>query len=391
MIVKEGGRWQWSVGGLSISAGNPKGRLEYGAYALLIWYLLRIWPGKNWREWAKVIGRVALLVTSLYVSVLVGEQVVRNALRRQQSTGTIQDLQRFEQGADINIEAAHPLAVISRVSPCKMIVYELKPNVTMDFGHTRLKTNSDGLRDDYEYARGKHTGVTRIIGIGDSGMFGWGSNQEQAYLSIIEENLATHYGDGKYQVLNMAVPGYNTFQEVEMLKYKGLAYHPDIVVVGWSRNDLSPPFLLQKRKEYDEKDISYLYLLLFDRAGLRELTRPVVLKAHEIDEEFIDPELLAQSGAQGVLNSFKSLKELSKAHGFRVLVFGPLGGKIVEMCKTAGLDYFDTFTIPKEEHPAEEVPGATLYGLHPRPNAHRFLAERLEQHMVERGWLPGTE
>ncbi len=388
MIIKEGGRWTASIAGISISAGNAQWRIYCVIASLLIWQILmkRIWRDR--RGWLKLFGQVALLSISCYVSIAIGERIVRRSLRAQQSQGSIQDLERLNQGEDVDVKSTHPLAAITRVSANKKIVYELKPNLTMDFGHTRLKINSDCLRDDYEYKKGRQPGVTRIVGIGDSGMFGWSCHQEQSYMSVLEENLAAHYGQGKYDVLNLAVPGYNTFQEVEMLKYKGLPYHPDIVVVGWCMNDLAPPFLLQKRREYNEPDVSYLYFLLFDRERLNELTKPIVMSVGEIDKKLVDPELLASSGEQGVIRALEELKKLGDENGFKSIVFGPLGDKIVKICEKAGLDYFDTFTIPAEEHPPQEVRGATLYGIHPRPNAHRFLAERLEKHIVERGWIP---
>lgn len=383
LIVREGGRWRFAVGIFSISAGNPVGRLWYGAAALILWHILRKGIWHDWRAWARLSGQVALLSASVYVSMLIGERLVRHVLRNRQSLGTIQDMKYYSQGTEIKVRAKHPLALITHVSPCRRIVYELRPGMTMEFGRTRFRTNSDGMRDDYEYAKGDHPGVKRIVGIGDSGMFGWAVHQEESYLSVLEESLAEKYGRGACEVLNMAVPGYNTFQEVEMLRHKGLAYKPDIVVLGWCENDFDIPFFLQRRREYREKDVSYLYLMLFNRSRLREITRPVVLNGHEIDRNMVDPEILSQSGPEGVFRSLKSLRQMSEEYGFRVLVFGPLGQNVAKMCEASGLDYFDTYSIPRDELPSEPI-----HGFHPRAIGHRYLAERLDRIMTERGWLP---
>jgi hypothetical protein len=50
---------------------------------------------------------------------------------------------------------------------------------------------------------------------------------------VLEERLAKEVPNERWEVLNMAVPGYNTAMEVETLKARGLAYEPDVVVVGY--------------------------------------------------------------------------------------------------------------------------------------------------------------
>jgi lysophospholipase L1-like esterase len=42
----------------------------------------------------------------------------------------------------------------------------------------------------------------------------------------------------RYEVLNFAVPGYGTWQELSMLKEEALAYDPDLVILAFVMNDL---------------------------------------------------------------------------------------------------------------------------------------------------------
>ena len=108
--------------------------------------------------------------------------------------------------------------------------------------HTPLELNADGFRDR-DYAKAKPPGVRRIVGIGDSYMFGWGVRTGKDYLSVLEERLAPRCPDARWEVLNMAVPGYNTAMEVETLRARGLAYEPDVVVVGFVLERRRPPEL----------------------------------------------------------------------------------------------------------------------------------------------------
>ena len=68
------------------------------------------------------------------------------------------------------------------------VIYELKPHLAVRFLDREVTTNSVGFRDrDYEFE--KDVTTTRILGIGDSTMFGWGVADGEEYLSLLEEKL----------------------------------------------------------------------------------------------------------------------------------------------------------------------------------------------------------
>ena len=102
-------------------------------------------------------------------------------------------------------------------------IYELIPNTKVVLKNwlgrqdTPLELNGDGFRDR-DYAKPKPPGVHRVVGIGDSFMFGWGLKPGKDYLSLLEERLAAEAPTARWEVLNMGVPGYNTAMEVETLK-----------------------------------------------------------------------------------------------------------------------------------------------------------------------------
>jgi len=63
-------------------------------------------------------------------------------------------------------------------------------------------------------------------------------NLSQVYTEILERKLnsiAKRYG-----VLNFGVNGYDTLQEVEVLKTKALKFNPDMIIVGYVLNDPFP-------------------------------------------------------------------------------------------------------------------------------------------------------
>jgi lysophospholipase L1-like esterase len=93
-------------------------------------------------------------------------------------------------------------------------------------------SNSLGFRDR-EHAVAKPKGVYRVVVLGDSIAAGLHVEHNQDVFPPILEQLLDQAGLHA-EVINLAVSGYNTQQEVEMLREKGLQYHPDLVLVAYT-------------------------------------------------------------------------------------------------------------------------------------------------------------
>ena len=114
--------------------------------------------------------------------------------------------------------------------------YELKPNVTVGF----VTVNSDGFRDK-EYPLHKDALTMRIIVLGDSETLGKSLASEDTFPKKLQKALGEQCAKYKFEVLNMGVEGYNTIQEYEFLKVKGLRYNPDLVLLYYCFNDTDFP------------------------------------------------------------------------------------------------------------------------------------------------------
>ena len=186
------------------------------------------------------------------------------------------------------------------------------------------------------------------------------------------------------EVINLAVPGYNTAQEIEMLRMKGLLYHPDVVILGWCDNDWGLPSFLFDEKTFDETGISYLWYFLFRRREFVQRTMPVVVNRNSVDLDLVDPTLLDSAGTNGVRRTLSDLQDLSNQHEFRLLVFGPLKKDILLILDELGIDSVNLFDeIPKGSVPKEWY----VHSWHPRAPGHRRLAEVLEHALERRGWV----
>lgn len=378
-IIVTGGRWEYIV-----TVGNPKDPLIFGALAFVLWQATLAARQTSPGRWKAYLAHMLLLAASVSLSLYGAEKGLRAWLRASQGFSSLAALDSHSEGRHGRIRDPHALAHIVHLSTNKSLVYELNPGVDMKFGGRNLKTNSAGMRESREYGFAKPPGVVRIIGVGDSGMFGWAIHQGNTFMDILEDSLQER--PGSYEVLNMAVPGYSTFQEVETVAAKGLAYDPDIVIVHWCVNDFDIPFFLFARKEYREKDVSYVYSLLFDRRKFAALAAPKVRKGSQIEKDYMDPAVLEHTGEEGVRNSFLRLKKMGEREGFRILVAGPMYHEIVDILREIDLPFLNFYkAMPADEYPEEYA----IHFMHPRPGGHRVIAEHLEQFLDEAGWLTG--
>jgi lysophospholipase L1-like esterase len=110
-------------------------------------------------------------------------------------------------------------------------------------GHIRI--NSWGFRGD-EVGERPAPGVVRIAMVGDSETFGAALPEEKTLPGCLAATLNAAKGPGRYEVLNLGVPGYNTRQELRVVETRLPRLHPDIVILYYVLNDpeLSPRTVL---------------------------------------------------------------------------------------------------------------------------------------------------
>lgn len=145
---------------------------------------------------------------------------------------------------DVTPRPLAPLPMTSyRVSDNPVLIYEYRPgekpsDEAIVKSRPAIPFNSAGFYD-YEYEREKPEGAYRIVILGDSTTVGF-EDPNKGYTKRLEMSL-NRYADADihYEVLNMAVGGYHTMQEVETLRTKGLKYNPDIVLVCLCLNDFA--------------------------------------------------------------------------------------------------------------------------------------------------------
>lgn len=275
----------------------------------------------------------ALIVGSLLLGGVCLEGVFRVLAVRADRAGRVEDLQLRAEGSG-ELETVQgitgrsgriPLAQRVRPSPNPKLIYELAPNlrVVADTGQV-YTTNALGFRGPaVEVERPPRT--RRILGLGDSVMYGAGVSDDDIFLTGLSRSLSEAYPHEAWEVINTAVPGYNTTMEVETLATKGLVLEPDLVVIMFVGNDFGLPNFI--RRPVDPFAVeSFAWQAIKSR--LRQVAPQRLMKApiseqgewFERDPHKVPAEYRDMVGVEAYRNAMRRLKSLADEHGFEVVV-----------------------------------------------------------------------
>jgi hypothetical protein len=300
-------------------------------------------------------------------------------------------------GADVG------LGRMIRLSRHTKVVYELIPDLSVRLRGTRVSTDSNGFRRIRPEPREELSSVA-ILGLGDSFMFGWGVNDDQCYLAHLNTWLRKQDPHRGWNVLNMAVPGYNTVMQIELLKTKGLSFNPRLVIIHYVVNDLDLPNFIGKEdsmwtlkrfflKETFSRKFSFRY------NGLNRLVDvPFDVEAgrYRFQEDHIPAKYRDLVGLDAYLQAMHELKELGRQHGFEIIVLADLRPPdyVVDMCAAEGLTLVTTREAVhrhllqqgfSRHDKSDLVLSAT--DSHPSVNGHRLLADALIQELESGNYL----
>jgi len=274
---------------------------------------------------------------------------------------------------DIHTAVGH-LGPGARIAAEPEVIYEIRPNLRGVYDGRRFRSDRYGFRQDRDVRPEKGPGVTRLVGIGDSWMWGTGVDNGETYLDRLSEGVAR---DGfRVEVVNMGVWGYNARQEVATLRTKALAFSPDVVVIGLCGNDREYPYFLRSESF---ADLGHSFLWGAVRRSLARLAG---------DASF-DGVSMQPMPFSDFLSAYAELAALAERAGFAVVVFS-------ECFSSAAPDIQDpTCQLGSADEWRRFVTALRSWGFHlcawdigaipqnPRPHGHatregnRLLAARL--------------
>ncbi|MBI1784556.1 SGNH/GDSL hydrolase family protein, partial [Candidatus Sumerlaeota bacterium] len=192
------------------------------------------------------------------IGILIGVLAVELSVRIYIATSrvSIRDL-RADRPVASDPSAQITLADLLEPSGNPRLIYRLRPGTRGIFRGAEVEINSLGFRGP-EFSRQKSPGTIRVAGLGDSSMFGWGVEDEQTYLRVLETELQRSFGSlARVEVINGGVSGYNAAQEVEYFHESLLELDPDLVLIQYDLNDTGVSHLLMDAQPWR---LDYLYL-----------------------------------------------------------------------------------------------------------------------------------
>ena len=383
---------------------------------------------KRRREIAVGLPRLALHVTMVLASVVaalvVAEMMIRigHSLREDRRPLDVQ-LRSARAQAESSMQNLR-LGEIVQPSRYAAIVYELRPNVRGRFMGQPLLINARGLRDD-EYSTRKEPGTFRIVGVGDSSLFGWGVRLEDSGLKVLERRLNERFRPQKFEVIDFAVPGYNTAMEAETFVRKCLDYAPDLVLLNFNTNDYDVPEFMRRQTDLSTLRRSYLFDLAYSvYAGIMGVDQQLAVfddnyrapkgyPAARLDEDPAMPdEYRYMVGAKGVVRALEKLTAAAHERGiplvaFDVKAYPGLDPKYVRdelrdgqrellerESQRLGFHFLNTYAYFMDylkQHP--DVNSRTVFAVsaadgHPNALAHSINAQALFEYLVAHQLLP---
>ncbi len=119
---------------------------------------------------------------------------------------------------------AAPQGILLDGSP--WFLWELSPGIHREFG-VSVSINSMGLRAPELGQKSR----ARVMAVGDSSIYGFGVADSDVFTARIGATLPA-------DVINAGVPGYSTFQTLNLMDARVLALQPDLLLIGnlWSDN-----------------------------------------------------------------------------------------------------------------------------------------------------------
>jgi hypothetical protein len=368
--------------------------------------------------------RLTLALASTIVALVVAEGIIRIG----------HYLREDRRPLDVQLRSAHARAQSSMqnlrlgeiVQPSRYagILYELRPNVGGRFMGQPLLINSQGLRD-YEYSTRKEPGTFRIVGVGDSSLFGWGVPFEDKSLKVLERRLNERFRPQKFEVIDFAVPGYNTAMEAETFVRRCVEYAPDLVLLNFNTNDYDVPEFMRRPSSLSTLRRSYLFDLAYSvYEGVMGVEQQLAVfevrhrttagrQAARLDEDPAMPdEYRYMVGAKGVERALEKLAAAARERSIPFVVFDvkPYPGldpmyvrdelrdgqrELLEReSQRLGFHFLNTYSYFMDylkQHP--DVDLRTVFAVsvadgHPNTLAHSINAQALFDYLVAHQLLP---
>jgi hypothetical protein len=211
-------------------------------------------------------------------------------------------------------------------------VLALETKVIYDLSHNVISSNvqeiqfieAEWLNDRDQrnilFMTEKSENMYRIIVLGDSFTYGWGLDISDTYPFILE-NMLNNLSDGaQYQTINLADPGFDLKDNIDILSEKSLNYNPDLVIFNFLfENDLDNKTRIKEL--FEEIKLSYMKTNSLNEDQLSDEHMNKII--HAVDETYIEEmkDLTISDFNDMIESSLERLYNMSNEMSFDVVLF----------------------------------------------------------------------
>jgi lysophospholipase L1-like esterase len=122
----------------------------------------------------------------------------------------------------------------------RSVIELAQPNIRGVHEGVLHRTNSAGMRGP-EVSLAPEPGRFRIVVVGDSVTMGHRVVEDEAYPARVEKLLNVEIPGADIEVLNLGLSGSNVVHNLRRLERVGLRHHPNLIVYGFTVNDIEGP------------------------------------------------------------------------------------------------------------------------------------------------------
>lgn len=280
-----------------------------------------------------------------------------------------------DDGLNLDIEMLKYANSLKIVSKNSAVGIEHKKNVQKKLMNVNIKLNSQGFRNNKDIDLKKK----KILMLGDSMTFGWGSNE--TFSTHLERQI-----NQDFQVLNAGIGNTNTYMQINNFFINFKKYDFDIIILNFFINDF---------ENIKIKNVNFVEKYFYSYTYIKNMMYKILIKFSLIDnwEKFYKKTFTDKNFVNKSLNEIIKLNKYCKENNILLIInnipelrnlknykFSSQTQIIREFSKENGIIFIDSYDI-LNNYP-EETLWVTKEDSHANDKAHflisKFLMNRLE-------------